>query len=76
MLTNIFFALIVSGDPQGRVEEVFSTYEPCAIKVQEYRQQYIVAACVPTTVDNLDQSRAQMQALAIIYHGNSDRTSR
>jgi hypothetical protein len=76
MLTNLFFALIVAGEPQGRVEEVFRTHEPCAMKVEEYRRQYIVAACVPTTFDDLEQSRAQMQALATIYHDNSDRTSR
>ena len=76
MLAEMFFALVVAEDPQGRVEAVFRTREPCAMKVEEYRRQYTVAACVPTTFGDLENSRSQMQALATIYHDNTDRTSR
>jgi hypothetical protein len=69
MLTNIFWALVISTQPY--VSEVYRTYEPCGLRVEELKQQYIVAACIPTNMDTAADADKQLRALAQIIHSEN-----
>ena len=71
MITEMFWALVVSTQPY--VSEVYKTFEPCQVRVEQLKQEYILAACVPTTMEMARDADHQLKALArIIHSGESD----
>ena len=69
MLTNIFWALVVSTQPY--VSEVYKTYEPCELRVEQLKQEYVLAACVPTNMELASDADRQLRALAQIIHSEN-----
>lgn len=66
MITEMFWALVVSTQPY--VSEIYRTFEPCGLKVEQLRQEYILAACIPTNMDTAANADQQLRALAQIIH--------
>lgn len=68
----IYWALIVAPTDQGRVHEVFRTYEPCQIQVERYKSMGFGAACIPTNQPEIIKSEQQLRSLAQVIYGNID----
>ncbi len=68
----MYWALVVAPNDLGRVEAVYRTYEPCHIKVQEYKSLGYTAECIPTNQPEIIKAEFQLKNLALIISNKNN----